>query len=60
MTTKPILATGIDAGSNYTRVMIGLVEDEKLRFLGCGCSPAAGWAKSFPTRSDILAPLPTQ
>jgi len=46
MTTKPILATGIDAGSNYTRVVIGLVEDERLRFLGCGCSPAAGWAKS--------------
>ena len=46
MTTKPILATGIDAGSNYTRVMIGLVENEKLRFLGCGCSPAAGWSKS--------------
>ena len=46
MTTKTILATGIDAGSNYTRVMIGLVEDEKLRFLGCGCSPAAGWSKS--------------
>jgi cell division protein FtsA len=46
MTTKPILATGIDAGSNYTRVMIGLVEDERLRFLGCGCAPAAGWSKS--------------
>ena len=46
MTTKPILATGIDAGSNYTRVIIGLVEDEKLRFLGCGCAPAAGWSKS--------------
>jgi cell division protein FtsA len=46
MTTKPILATGIDAGSNYTRVIIGRVEDNRLRFLGCGCSPAAGWAKS--------------
>ena len=46
MTTKPIIATGIDAGSNYTRVMIGVVEEGKLRFLGCGCAPAAGWAKS--------------
>ena len=46
MTTKPILATGIDAGSSYTRVMIGLVEDGKLRFLGCGCAPSGGWAKS--------------
>src|SRR5665213_3035816 len=46
MTTKPILATGIDAGSSYTRVIIGLVEDNRLRFLGCGCAPAAGWAKS--------------
>jgi cell division protein FtsA len=46
MTPKPILATGIDAGSSYTRVMIGLVEGEKLRFLGCGCSSSGGWAKS--------------
>lgn len=46
MTSKPILATGIDAGSNYTRVIIGLVEDEKLRFLGCGCAPGEGWSKS--------------
>jgi cell division protein FtsA len=46
MTTKPILATGIDAGSNYTRVIIGLVEDNRLRFLGCGCAAAAGWGKS--------------
>src|ERR1700743_582647 len=46
MTAKPILATGIDAGSSYTRVIIGLVEEEKLRFLGWGCAPAGGWGKS--------------
>ncbi len=46
MTTKPILATGVDAGSSYTRVIIGLVEEGKLRFLGCGCAPSEGWSKS--------------
>jgi cell division protein FtsA len=46
MTTKPILATGVDAGSTYTRVVIGLVEEDRLRFLGCGSAPAEGWSKS--------------
>jgi cell division protein FtsA len=46
MTPKPIIATGIDAGSAYTRVIIGLVEENRLRFLGCGCAPSTGWAKS--------------
>ncbi len=46
MTPKPILATGIDAGSSYTRVIIGLVAENRLKFLGCGCAPSTGWAKS--------------
>lgn len=46
MTIKPILATGVDAGSNYTRAVIGIVEEGKLRFLGCGCAPSEGWSKS--------------
>ncbi len=46
MTVNPILATGIDAGSSFTRVIIGIVEEGRLRFLGCGCAPAQGWSKS--------------
>ncbi len=46
MTTKPILATGVDAGSSYTRVIVGIVEEGRLRFLACGCAPSEGWAKS--------------
>lgn len=46
MNTKPIFATGVDAGSSHTRCVIGLLEDERLRILGYGCVPSHGWAKS--------------
>lgn len=46
MSTKSIFATGLDLGSNYTRCVIALLEDERLRFLGCGSVPSHGWAKS--------------
>lgn len=46
MTNKPIFATGLDLGSNYTRCVIALLEDERLRFLGAGSVPSQGWAKS--------------
>ena len=55
MTTKPILATGIDAGSSFTRVIIGLVEEGKLRFLGCGCAPSQGWQKGRITDQQAVS-----
>ena len=55
MTTKPIIVTGVDTGSNYTRVVVGVVEDGKLRFIGCGCAPAAGWAKSRIANQQALS-----
>lgn len=46
MSTKSIFATGLDAGSSYTRCVISLLEDRRLRLIGYGAVPSAGWAKS--------------
>jgi cell division protein FtsA len=45
MSTKPIFATGVDAGSTYTRCIIATLENERMRFLGYGSVPSSGWAK---------------
>ena len=46
MSTKPIFATGLDAGSTTTRCVIAVLEDERLRVLGYGAVPSQGWSKS--------------
>lgn len=46
MSTHSIFATGLDAGSTYTRCVITLLEDDRLRLLGFGSVPSEGWAKS--------------
>jgi cell division protein FtsA len=46
MTTKHIYATGVDAGSTYTRCVISLLENRRLRVVGYGSVPSAGWSKS--------------
>ena len=46
MSTKPILVTGLDAGSSTTRCVIAVLEDGRLRVLGYGAVPSAGWSKS--------------
>jgi cell division protein FtsA len=46
MSTHSIFATGLDAGSNYTRCVIALLEDDRLRLRGYGSVPSEGWAKS--------------
>jgi cell division protein FtsA len=46
MSTKSILAAGVDAGSTHTRCIIALLEDDRLRLLGYGSVPSQGWAKS--------------
>src|SRR5215469_1780668 len=45
MSTKPIYAAGLDAGSNRTRCVIATLENERLRFLGYGDIPSQGWSK---------------
>ncbi len=46
MDTKPILATGLDAGSTETRCVIGLLEENRIRLLGYASVPSEGWSKS--------------
>jgi cell division protein FtsA len=46
MNNKSIFASGVDAGSNYTRCVIALLENERLRVLGYGSVPSHGWSKS--------------
>jgi cell division protein FtsA len=46
MSTKPFLAVGLDAGSRYTRAVICTLENNRMRFLGCGAVESQGWSKS--------------
>jgi cell division protein FtsA len=46
MSTKSIIATGLDAGSTRTRCIIAQLEDERLHLLGYGSAPSRGWSKS--------------
>jgi cell division protein FtsA len=46
MSTKQIIATGLDAGSSYTRCVISVLEDRRLRLAGYGAVPSEGWSKS--------------
>ncbi|MDP9170603.1 MAG: cell division protein FtsA [Acidobacteriota bacterium] len=46
MSAKPIYAAGLDTGSTHTRCVVGVLKDERLHFLGYGCVPSEGWAKS--------------
>ena len=45
MAVKPIFATGLDAGSRQTRLVVCILEDGCLRFLGCGAVESQGWIK---------------
>ena len=44
--TKSKLAVGLDLGSTATRVVICLLQEDSLRFLGYGEAPVEAWAKS--------------
>jgi cell division protein FtsA len=46
MNKQSIFAAGLDAGSSFTRCVIALLENERLRFLGYGSVPSQGWSKS--------------
>jgi len=45
MAANPVLAVGLDVGSHWTRCPILLLEDARVRFLGCGEAPSEGWVK---------------
>jgi cell division protein FtsA len=40
-----MIATGVDAGSAHTRVVALLLENARVRLLGCGEAPSQGWQK---------------
>ena len=46
MSNKPFIAVGLDAGSRYTRCVISTLENNRMRFLGCGAVESQGWVKS--------------
>jgi len=43
--SKPLLAVGVDAGSDRTRCAIAVLESSELRFLGYGEAVSRGWVK---------------
>ena len=45
MAAKPIYATGLDAGSRKTRMVVCVLEDHRLRFLGAAVADSRGWIK---------------
>ena len=55
MSTTHIFATGVDAGSSYTRCIIALLENERIRFLGYGSVPSQGWAKGRITDQQAVS-----
>ena len=49
------LAVGLDAGSAYTRCVVCVVEDGKIRFLGSGEVESKGWTKSRIADRDVMS-----
>jgi cell division protein FtsA len=45
MAVKPMYAVGLDAGSRTTRLVICLLEEGRMRFLGQGSVESQGWLK---------------
>ena len=45
MAVKPMYAVGLDAGSRATRIIICLLEEGRMRFLGSGAVESQGWVK---------------
>jgi len=45
MAGKPIIAAGLDVGSSQTRLVVCVLEKNRLRLVGCGVVPSQGWVK---------------
>ena len=55
MSTTSSLAVGLDAGSRYTRAVICKLENDRMRFLGCGMVESKGWQKSRITDQQAVS-----
>jgi len=45
MAAKPVYAVGLDAGSTRTRMAICVIEENRLRMVGCSAVDSQGWSK---------------
>jgi len=45
MVGKPIIAAGLDAGANKTRLVVCVLERGRLRLIGSGSAESQGWVK---------------
>jgi cell division protein FtsA len=45
MAVKPVYAVGLDAGSRHTRMVVCVLEERRIRFLGCSIVESQGWMK---------------
>jgi len=45
MAVKPIYAAGLDAGSRHTRLVICVLENSRIRYVGSSAVDSQGWAK---------------
>ncbi len=45
MAAKPIYAVGLDAGGRQTRLVICVLEESRIRFLGCAAVESQGWIR---------------
>ncbi len=55
MGSKAKLAVGLDLGSTSTRVVICVLEDDTLKFLGYGVAPVQAWSRSRLSDQEALA-----
>jgi cell division protein FtsA len=42
---KPMYAVGLDVGGSRTRLVICLLEDQRVRYLGCAAAESQGWLR---------------
>jgi cell division protein FtsA len=45
MAVKPIYAVGLDAGGRLMRIVICMLEENRIRFLGCAAGESQGWIR---------------
>src|SRR5580765_6891921 len=55
MAVKPIYAAGLDTGSRHTRLVICLLENSRIRFVGAGTVDSQGWTKGRVADQQAVA-----
>ena len=55
MSTKPVYGVGLDAGSQVTRLVVCLLDQGRIRLLGCAAAASEGWSKGRITDQRAVA-----